>query len=91
MAPELHGTPWGIVETGLIREPQRHCSGGLSNSQRRALFHVSASNQRVEVQDGSINALIGTERDGVFVAEVRDLQSMQPGSSVEARQAMKIV
>jgi hypothetical protein len=43
------------------------------------------------VQDGSINALIGTEGDGVFVAEVSDLQSLQPGSSVEARQAMKIV
>src|SRR3954466_6908023 len=26
MAPELHGTPWGIIETGLIREAQRHCS-----------------------------------------------------------------
>jgi hypothetical protein len=27
-----------------------------------------------------MNALIGAEGDGVFVAEVRDLQSMQPGS-----------
>jgi hypothetical protein len=35
------------------------------------------------VLDGSIDALIGTEGDGVFVAEVFDLQSLQPGSSVE--------
>jgi hypothetical protein len=78
MAPELHGTPWGIIETGLIREAQRHWIRGLSKSQRRVLFHVSASNRRVEMQDGSIHALIGTEADSVFVAGVRDHQNTLP-------------
>jgi hypothetical protein len=92
MAPELHGTPWGIIETGLIREAQRHCSGGPFEelTAPRAVSYERLEST-VEVQDGSINALIGTEGDGVFVAEVRDLQSLQRGSFVEARQAMKIV
>jgi hypothetical protein len=38
MAPELHGTPWGIIETGLIRETQRHCSWAFSKLQPACCF-----------------------------------------------------
>jgi len=47
MAPELHGTPWGIIETGLIREAQRHCSGAFrTRSAARCFMWVPRINGR---------------------------------------------
>jgi hypothetical protein len=73
MAPELHGTPWSVIETSLIRETQRHCQRPFELATSPAVSFARIEST-VEVQDASINALIGTEGEGVFVAEVRDLQ-----------------
>src|SRR3954464_8445357 len=58
MAPELHGTPWSVIETSLIRETQRHCQRPFELATSPAVSFARIEST-VEVQDASINALIG--------------------------------
>src|SRR4051812_6990909 len=50
MAPELHGTPWSVIETSLIRETQRHCSEAFRTRTSPAVS-CERIESTVEVQD----------------------------------------